>query len=127
MGGRNGRKQSTTFASRALAEAANQLCISRRHRITDEEVYRAIHGAEESSAEMPTLAEWADTWVDARRRLGDVQEDTIDHQESVIRRRIVPKLGKTRLTAEHLTPEVIAEQGPWDSRSGKIIVSYGSS
>jgi integrase len=113
VGGRKGRKQSTTFASRQLAEAANALCLSRSHRVTDEEVYRAIHGVAEDETGIPTVAEWADTWIDARRRVDDVQEDTVTHQASVIRRRIIPKLGKLRLSPEQMTPEVIAEWVQW--------------
>jgi integrase len=114
MGGRKGHKQSCTFAERKLADAANALCRSRRHKVTDEEVYRAIHGISDDEARgIPTLSEWATDWIARRRELGEVEPDYLDRIESVAMRRIIPRLGKLRMTNEQITTEIVTDWVTW--------------
>jgi integrase len=106
--------QSCTFATRRLADAANALCISRRHLVTDQEVYLAIHGQDgDHLDDVPTLADFAETWLHQRRRAGEVGSNYLDRQESILRNRITPPLGKLRLTNEQITPEVVTGWVAW--------------
>lgn len=112
LGGRGGPKQSTTWSSRKRAEAANMLATSRNHNITAAEVYRAIAGAtDQSAADVPTLAQWAQTWLADRRRIGDIQPDTIGQYEWVIGRHILQRFGHLPLTL--ITRETVGDWVAW--------------
>lgn len=114
LGGRGGRKQSCTFAARKLATAANELCLARRHQITDQEVYKAIHGFDDDQLDgVPTLHDLAAEWIKRRREAHDVEPDYLDRLESVVNNRIVPKLGHLRVTNEQITTDVIANWVTW--------------
>lgn len=113
LGGRGGTKQSTTFPTHGLAEAANALCKSRNHRITDTEVYQAVIGITEDDITTPTLGEFADEWLKRRIKNKAAGESYPNRQASVIRRHITPRLGKLRLTEQDITPEVIADWVGW--------------
>lgn len=107
-----GRKQSVTFPTRRQAESARQLAEARGHRITADEVYAAILGLElDTPTPPPTVAEWAGEWLAERRKIGDVQDDTLDGYQRIIWRRILPKLGTLPLTG--VTREVVQGWVAW--------------
>src|SRR6185369_1554923 len=69
LGGRRGRKQSVTLPELHLANAAKALAEAHRHRITDDEVYKAVLGLDQLPADTtltPTLAEWITEWGDRK-------------------------------------------------------------
>lgn len=113
LGGRKGRKQSCTFATVDLARAANALCISRQHKITDDEVYTAIHGQSDDLIDAPTLSEFAQTWISTRRKNRMAGPKYLDRQASIIDQRIDPRLGKLRMTDVQITPDVVTEWVGW--------------
>jgi integrase len=114
LGGRTGRKQSCTFATKELADAANALCRSRRHKITDAEVYTAIHGlSDDDVSDVPTLSDFAQTWIADRRRNRAAGKTYLDRQAWIIEERIEPRLGKLRVVDEQITPDVVTEWVGW--------------
>lgn len=99
-GGRETRKRYATLPTETMAESARQLVEIRLGRITPEEVYAAVWGGGTRGAEAPpTLAEFARTWVEQRRTVGEVQPDTITDQHRILIRHVLPWLGQTPVDA----------------------------
>jgi integrase len=112
-GHRNGPKQSCTFPTLPQAQAAKMLVESpsRRHRITAEETYRAVLGLDGTDPQAPTVAQWATDWITARRKLADIQPDTIDGYKRLIQLRVLPRLGKLRLP--QVSTDEVSEWVAW--------------
>lgn len=101
MGGRKGTDQSCTFPTETMAIAAQALLKSRQNRMTDVEVYAVVHGfgGSKETKQAPTLAEFANGWIAERRKLEDIQADTLDGYFRIIMRRILPRLGQLPISA----------------------------
>lgn len=112
-GGRAGSRESCTFPTGQQAEGARRLVEARHHNITDAEVYAAVLGLELDGRDRytPTVAEWAVTWLASRRRIGEVQADTVDGHQSIVTRRILPRLGPMPLNL--ITPDVVRDWVEW--------------
>src|SRR5215475_1958236 len=111
FGGRGGRKQSVTVPDLPLANAAKALAEAHHHRISDHDVYKAVLWLDETDAPaslVPTLAEWVDEWV---ARKVDVAASTLKEYAGLLRGRVVPRLGKRRLS--DITAEDIADLVAW--------------
>jgi integrase len=111
LGGRGGRKQSVTLPELYMANAAKALAEAHTHRITDDEVYKAvlgIDGQETDVALTPTLAEWIIEWGD---RKVDVAASTLKEYMRLLRSRVVPRLGDRRLA--EITEDDIAAFVAW--------------
>jgi integrase len=86
-----------TVPELSLANAAKALAEAHKHRITADEVYRAVLGLSEAAEEVapvPTLADWIDEWVE---RKVDVARATLKEYARLMRSRVVPRLGRRRL------------------------------
>lgn len=108
QGGRDGTTQSATFNTEKEAGRAKLYVDAHNNRVSRDEVLSAILGiplpvftpAEEL---LPTVAEFAETWLRSRTSL---TPDTKDRYRSQLRSRIIPALGNLRLdqvTGSHLT------------------------
>src|ERR1700730_13364211 len=76
-GTRTGRRQSVTLPDTELANTAKTLAESRRHTITDTDVYKAVLGLDDQPTELdlsPTFRAWVDTWLSHK---ADVSPDTL--------------------------------------------------
>jgi integrase len=98
-GGREGKKQSTTWSDRGNAERAKKLADAHRNRITAVEVYAAISGLTYSPVEverpaLPTVAEWADVWLTSKTRITPGQRG---RYRSQLDREILPRIGHLHL------------------------------
>ena len=101
-----------TFPTRRQAESARQLAEARGHQITADEVYAAILGIDLDAPEPPpTVAEWAGQWIEERRRVGDVQPDTLVDYQRILVRRVLPRIGDLPLTG--VTREVVQGWVAW--------------
>lgn len=100
LGGRDGRKQSTTWQSRGNAERAKQIADAHRNRITAEEVYASVIGAtytgpaDPPAPKLPTVAEWAEVWLAAKTRITPGQRARYRAQ---LDNEILPRIGHLRL------------------------------
>lgn len=100
MGGRGGPKQSTTWRTERRALQAKQIAEAHKHQISDDDVYAAVTGkkvtrqAAVAVALLPTVAEWADTWLASRTRIGPAQRRIYRRQ---LDKQILPAIGHLRL------------------------------
>jgi integrase len=106
-----GRKPDATLK---LARAAKQLAESRAHNITRAEVRNAVLGeTPETPAGVPTFETWVGSYLEARRKSGEVQGDTLDRYEQILRGRAVPYLGGRYVVDNQFTPDVIKDWVAW--------------
>lgn len=96
LGGRSGRKQSTTWPKPEFAQQAADIAAAHRHQITADQVYAAILGepARVDERATPTVRAWANTWIGALTRPGPGQIRTYRGQ---LDREILPALGDKQL------------------------------
>jgi integrase len=94
----------TTAGAYRLAMAAKAWIEAREHRCTKDEVYAAILGQAEAAKGVPTLREFCKAWIEDRRPVNpdqpgmdDLQPDTLDDYEQILRVRILPRLGHISL------------------------------
>lgn len=96
--GRAGRTESTTWTSESLALQAKTIAEAHRHRITGDDVYTAVVGpalaSELETSDLPTLAEYADTWLGSKNRISPAQRARYRRQLDI---RILPALGHLHL------------------------------
>jgi integrase len=121
-GGRGGRKQSVTTASSRRAKTVQSFVEERAHRVTADEVYRALFPDGDRNTDTPTLAKWFTTWVDGR--VGDgIQPDTLRGYRQMAGKWIVPRLGEYQLDA--LNEDAVTDWVAWmkgrESRHGRIV------
>lgn len=117
-GKRSGAPQTASFSGRPalkLAERVKGIVEAHQHRITRE---KALDLADTSvrahPSGTPSFADWVGEYIAGRRRVGDVQPDTIDRYEDVLRHRVVPFLGAWLLP--EITPDVVGEWVIWAKR-----------
>ncbi|WP_229705685.1 tyrosine-type recombinase/integrase [Micromonospora sonchi] len=120
-GSRTGARQSATFtapkpaAAKELAERAKKLVEAHEHRITRDEVLRAILGEDDNIPDgAVTLAEWVKLWEADRRPVNpdapgfdDIQADTLAGYMQVLNVRVLPYLGHKYL--HEITESVLKE------------------
>lgn len=97
LGGRDGRKQSVTVPELNLANAAKALAEAHKHRISDDEVYKAVLGLDQPAVDAlltPTLSEWIRDWGE---RKVDVAASTLKEYKRLLGSRVIPRLGDRRL------------------------------
>lgn len=106
-GSRDGGRQSASFTSssparaKKLAEDAKTLVVARQHRITREELLRAILGEDKATPiGALTLVQWVKLWAKDREPVNpdrpgmdDIQPDTLAGYVYVLNLRILPYLG----------------------------------
>ncbi len=97
-GGRNGTKERCTFGSEKFAIRAKEIAEAHRHDITKAEVDAIILGdkaaQKKKRSELPTVREWADTWLGSRTRIGPGQRL---RYRSQLDRIILPRIGDLHL------------------------------
>lgn len=94
-GGRHGTKRSTTWSDLGNAERAKMLVDAHQNRVGELEVYAAINGlnyAPPAPAKpiLPTVAEWADTWLTSKTRIAPGQRRRYRAQ---LDNEILPRIG----------------------------------
>lgn len=100
LGGRGGKKQSTTWPDEALARRADELAKAHQHRISDTEVYAIIYDLPRPDLTAapalvsPTVREWADTWLDSKTRITAGTRRTYRAQ---LDSKILPEIGDMRV------------------------------
>jgi integrase len=96
FGGAKGQKQRCTFGTEKLAIRAKELAEAHRHRITRAEVEDIILGisAIARKSGLPTVREWADTWLGSRTRISPGQRG---RYRSQLDRVILPAIGDLHL------------------------------
>jgi integrase len=90
------RKQSATFGSETLAVRGRKLVEARDHRVTKAELEAEILGvtAPEPANTLPTVRDWATTWLASRTRISDGQ---VGRYEQQLRTVILPAIGHLTL------------------------------
>lgn len=100
QGGRGGEKQSCTFHSEKTALRAKEIAEAHRHNISREEVYAAVLGipapgtTEPAKPELPTVREWAETWLRAKTR---ITPGTLRKYQAQLDNEILPRIGHLHL------------------------------
>jgi integrase len=99
QGGRDGKKQSTTWSDADNAQQAKQIVDAHHNRIGAAEVYAAVAGLtytppEPAKPKPPTVTEWADIWLAAKTRITPGQRGRYRAQ---LDNEILPRIGKLRL------------------------------
>lgn len=115
-GRRDGAYQALSFTgpdpdvSYRLALAAKALVEAAGHRMTRDEAKARILGEKPTTDGTPTLADWVEAWLKARRPVdpnrigeGEIQLDTWQEYARVLRLRVLPYLG------HYLVPEITEE------------------
>jgi integrase len=128
-GKRSGAPQTLTFRTppggrpeptQKLAQAAKQLAESRAHNITRDEVHRAVIGETPNApAGVPTFETWVDTYLDKRRQSGEVQPDTLDRYETILRKRAIPYMGGRYMVDDQITVDVVKDWVTWVTTTGR--------
>lgn len=103
-----------------LAEQARDIAQGSRHTMTRAQVDQIVRGDRPSAGAAPKFADWAGIYLAERRRMAkfehDVQADTLDGYERILRGRAVPYLGHRRL--DEITPDAIRDWLVWVQRNG---------
>lgn len=127
MGGRHGKPQTLTLiipdghtpkGTLKLAKAAKGIAEAHGHNISHDEVRQALpkqRAAVVEDSRSPRFDDWVATYIAKRRTEVDIQPDTVDRYELVLKVRAIPFLGGRRLA--EITPEVIGEWVGWLTRT----------
>lgn len=99
QGGRGGQKQSVTFAAEVRARRAMEVVDAHRRDITAEQVYAIVTGIKAITNAtpaplLPTVAEFADTWLASRTRITPGVRGRYRRQLDLA---ILPAIGHLRL------------------------------
>ena len=113
--------QSCTFSGDAktalkMAKLALSIAEARNHKITRAEMYDLVLGPEDDpNAGIPTLAEWADTWLTRRAAMPDIQSDVVRSYRMILKARVLPFLGHLHLT--EINEDRLREWVAWIAQS----------
>lgn len=100
IGGRDGRTQSATFTTQEKAAEAKRIIDAHRGHITRDEIIKAVLGIplpeheDEPESQLPTVAEFAETWLASRTR---VTPGTKARYRRQLETRILPAIGHLHL------------------------------
>lgn len=108
QGGRAGTKQRATFTTEKYALRAKELAEAHRHNIAADDVKAIVLGlsptaTDDTESDLPTVTEWADTWLDSRT---SIDPGTRARYRRQLDTRILPVLGDHPL--DHVTGTHIA-------------------